>query len=73
VRTAVAEIPEVIECHCITGSESYLLKVACSSVPHLEHFLLFMKDYGEVRTSLVLSTQVKGRIIDETIAQADSR
>lgn len=65
LRKAVVDMPEVIECHCITGSESYLLKVAVASVPRLEHFLLYLKDYGEVRTSLVLSTQVKRRVIDE--------
>lgn len=64
-RKAVHAMPEVIECHCVTGIESYIMKVACTSVPHLEHFLLSTKDYGEVRTSLVLSTQVSRRVIDE--------
>lgn len=65
LRKVVVDLPEVIECHCITGSESYLLKVAVTSVPRLEGFLFALKDYGEVRTSLVLSTQVVRRVIDE--------
>jgi Lrp/AsnC family leucine-responsive transcriptional regulator len=65
VRTAVLDMPEVIECHCITGSESYILKVAVPSVPRLERFLLELKNLGEVRTSLVLSTQVARRAIEE--------
>jgi Lrp/AsnC family leucine-responsive transcriptional regulator len=58
-------MPEVIECHCVTGNESYILKVAVASVPRLEHLLIELTNFGEVRTSLVLSTQVARRVIDE--------
>jgi Lrp/AsnC family leucine-responsive transcriptional regulator len=64
-RKVVGDMPELIECHCVTGNESYILKVAVTSVPHLEHLLLNLGNYGEVRTSLVLSTQVARRMIDE--------
>lgn len=67
LREAVDDIPEILECHCITGSESYILKVAVTSVAHLEHFLLEVKDYGEVRTSLVLSVQVDRRVVGRPI------
>ena len=70
-RKTVHEMPEVIECHCVTGIESYILKVACTSVPHLEHFLLGLKDYGDMRTSLVLSSQVSRRVIDEWALHPD--
>ncbi len=63
-REIVVNIPEIIECHCVTGSESYILKVAVPSVPLLERLLWKLKDYGEVRTSLVLSSQVTRRTID---------
>lgn len=63
-REVVADIPEIIECHAITGVESYLLKVAVPDVAHLEGLLWKLKDYGEVRTSLVLSTQLARRSID---------
>jgi Lrp/AsnC family transcriptional regulator, leucine-responsive regulatory protein len=65
-RKAVHEMPQIIECHCVTGSETYILKVAVASVPHLEHLLLDLTNHGEVRTSLVLSTQVKTRMITES-------
>ncbi len=64
-RGAVASLPAIIECHTVTGVESFILKVAVPSVPHLERLLWDLKDYGEVRTSLVLSTQVTRRVIDE--------
>ncbi len=63
-REVVADIPEIIECHAITGVESYLLKVAVPDVAHLEGLLWKLKDYGEVRTSLVLSTQLARRSVD---------
>jgi Lrp/AsnC family leucine-responsive transcriptional regulator len=69
LRKEVSTLPEVIECHCVTGTESYILKVVVTSVPHLEHLLLNLKLYGEMRTSLVLSSQVKARPIDESMTQ----
>jgi len=67
-RNEVGHIPQIIECHCVTGNESYILKVAVASVQHLEHFLLEITKYGEMRTSLVLSSQVKRRVIEEVEA-----
>jgi len=63
-RKIVADLPEVMECYCVTGIESYILKVAVDSVPRLEHVLMSLKEYGEVRTSVVLSAQITRRIID---------
>ncbi len=71
-RKAVLDIPEIIECYCVTGNESYILKVAVTSVPHLEHVLLNLVNFGEVRTSMVLSTQVARRVIEETMIHPDS-
>lgn len=69
-RAIVLDMPQVIECHCVTGSESYILKVAAASVHDLEHLLLDLSGYGEVRTSVVLSSQVTSRIIsDQRFAQ----
>jgi len=64
-RVDVLDILDVMECHCVTGTESFILKVAVTSVPHLEQLLMTLKDYGNVRTSVVLSAQVTSRIIDE--------
>ncbi len=62
-RKAVDEMPNVVECHCVTGNESYILKVAVPSVAALEHFLLELARFGDMRTSLVLSTQIYHRAI----------
>lgn len=66
-RKAVPDLAQVIECHCVTGNESYILKVAVRSVPDLEHLLLELVKFGEVRTSLIVSTQVTRRVIDESM------
>lgn len=71
-RALVPDMSEVLECHCVTGNESYILKVGVTSVPHLEHLLLELTKHGEVRTLLVLSSQVARRIIDNEGVQKDS-
>lgn len=67
----VQTVPEVLECHCVTGVESYILKIAVTSVPHLNSLIHRLKPYGDLRTSVVLSTQIKRRIIDMQIMQGE--
>lgn len=71
LRNTIDAIHEIIECHCVTGNESYILKVAVTSVPRLEHLLFELGNYGEVRTSLVLSTQIQRRVIDESMVSQE--
>src|SRR5260370_667755 len=47
-RKAVTEMTEIVECFCVTGSESYILKVAVTSVQHLEDFLRRLGNFGNV-------------------------
>jgi Lrp/AsnC family leucine-responsive transcriptional regulator len=51
-----ASHPEVLECHRVTGAESFLLKVAVSDVTHLEKLLDALMPYVATTTSMVLST-----------------
>jgi Lrp/AsnC family leucine-responsive transcriptional regulator len=64
-RKAVQDMPEVIDCHCVTGSESFIVKVAVASIPRLEGLLMELTAYGEVRTSVVLSSHVTRRTIQK--------
>jgi Lrp/AsnC family leucine-responsive transcriptional regulator len=57
----VKEYPEIVECHLITGPDSYMLKVAVPSVRHLERFLEYLRFHGQPTTSIVLSTLVRHR------------
>jgi Lrp/AsnC family leucine-responsive transcriptional regulator len=57
------DIPEVVECHRITGETSYILKVAARSVQHLEGLLDRLIPYGSTITSVVLSSPVVHRTL----------
>ena len=56
--------PEVLECHHMTGEESFILKITVTSTAHLEDFIGRFSLYGKTSTSVVLSSPVKGRIMD---------
>lgn len=59
---AVANLPEVLECHHIAGDEDYLLKVVAASPADYESFvlnkLLEINDVQRVKTIIVLSTPI---------------
>ena len=66
-RRRVAEHPEVLECHSVTGQGSHLLKIRTSSTSTLEGLLAEIQSWPGVQwttTSIVLST------IKETAALA---
>jgi Lrp/AsnC family leucine-responsive transcriptional regulator len=58
---------EVLECHRVTGSDSFILKARVVSVVHLESFLDRLGHYGTTSTSTVLSTPVQQRVITENM------
>jgi Lrp/AsnC family leucine-responsive transcriptional regulator len=53
--------PEVLECHRVTGSDAFILKVVVASIAHLEALIDRLLPYGQPVTSLVLSSPVPGR------------
>jgi Lrp/AsnC family leucine-responsive transcriptional regulator len=58
------ESSEVLECHRATGGDSFIMKVAVSSVQHLQDLIDRLTPYGITTTSIVLSSPVKKRIIE---------
>lgn len=58
-RREVQHMPEVLECHHLTGEFDYLLKVVVRNRKHLERFILEtltpVRGMDKIRTSLVLS------------------
>jgi Lrp/AsnC family transcriptional regulator, leucine-responsive regulatory protein len=58
-RTLVRQLPEVLECHHITGEYDYLLKVALRNRKDLERFVVKqltpIPGVARIHTSLVLS------------------
>ena len=51
-------VPEVRECHRVTGSESYILQVAVRDLPHLEKVIDSLTPYVATNTSMVLASPV---------------
>lgn len=58
-KKVVQTMPEVLECHHVTGEYDYLLKVVVRNRKHLEQFILEtltpVRGMDKIRTSLVLS------------------
>ncbi|HEX6127278.1 MAG TPA: Lrp/AsnC family transcriptional regulator [Pyrinomonadaceae bacterium] len=54
---------EVLECHRGTGGDSFIMKVAVSSVEHLQQIIDKLTPYGITTTAIVLSSPVKRRVI----------
>jgi Lrp/AsnC family transcriptional regulator, leucine-responsive regulatory protein len=48
---------EVLECHHVSGLESFYMKVAVSSTAHLEELIGRIGAFGQTSTTVVLSTR----------------
>jgi Lrp/AsnC family transcriptional regulator, leucine-responsive regulatory protein len=57
----VSSLPEILECHRVTGEGSYILKAALQSVADLEGLIDRLLQYGASTTSIVLSTTLGPR------------
>lgn len=53
--------PNVLECNCITGNYSMLIKVAFHSTDDLDKFIGKLARFGKTYTQIVFSTPVKPR------------
>lgn len=65
VNQLVQRMPEVLECHRGTGSDCFILKVSVASIDHLEKVTDAFTAFGSLTTSLVLSSLLTSRTIDE--------
>ena len=55
---------EVLECHRGTGGDSFFMKVAVSSVEHLQEVIDRLTPYGITTTTIVLSSPVQQRAVE---------
>jgi Lrp/AsnC family leucine-responsive transcriptional regulator len=70
VRTFQAQVKkwqEVLECHRVTGSDSFIVKARVVSVEHLERLLDKLGHYGSTSTATVLSSPVEQRVMTEKV------
>jgi Lrp/AsnC family leucine-responsive transcriptional regulator len=60
----VLTVPEVLECHRVTGSESFILHVAVRNAAHLERVIDSLMPYVSTNTSMILASPVTWRSIN---------
>ena len=58
VAELARRVPEVVECHRVTGEDCFILKVHVAAVETLDRVLDQFLAYGQTTTSLVQSTPV---------------
>ncbi len=51
--------PEIVECHHVSGSESFVMKARVSSTTHLEELIGRIGKFGPTSTTVVLSTTIE--------------
>jgi Lrp/AsnC family transcriptional regulator, leucine-responsive regulatory protein len=61
IRDVAHSVPEVVECHRITGEDCFLLKLHLRSLDELEGVLDRFTPYGRTTTSLIHSSPVADR------------
>ncbi len=61
IRQLALDLPEVIDCHHVTGEDSFFLKLAVGSVGHLERVIDRFRDLGRTVSSVALSTTVENK------------
>lgn len=60
--------PQVLECHHVSGQDSYLMQVVATDLPDLERFLGEISAYGETRTSIIFSSPIERRALSRPAA-----
>lgn len=61
IDALVANTPEILECHHVTGEDGFILKVIARSVAHLDQVILDLAPYAATTSSIVLSTRAEGK------------
>ena len=63
----ITSCPNVVECNCVTGTYSMLLKVVFPSTLELDLFIGKLQKFGRTSTQIVFSTPVAATGIDVNI------
>lgn len=60
----IQKCPNVLECNCVTGMYSMLIKVVYPSTMELDSFIGQLQKFGNTSTQIVFSTSVESRGIN---------
>lgn len=69
----VIEIPEILECSRVTGSDSIIVKVVATSLDHLAKVIDQLSLYGIPTTSIIRSGLMKRHVIPRQILERGER
>lgn len=69
---ALCAFPEVFECHRATGGDCFVLRVAVSDIRAREEFLNKIAPFGELTTSVILSTPLKQKAVSAQLLNIPS-
>ena len=58
-------ISEVLECQHVTGADSYVMRLVAVNMTDLERLIERINLYGETRTSIVMSTPLATRALEQ--------
>lgn len=72
VAELAAALPEVSECHRITGEDCFIVRVHAAAIEDLEGILDRFLLYGQTVTSIVVSTPVPPRALPVTRSASGS-
>ena len=61
-ETYIKSVPEIFECHKLTGHDCMLMKGYVKNPKHLEDLNARLAKYGELTTSLILSSIVSEKV-----------
>ncbi|WP_204331877.1 Lrp/AsnC family transcriptional regulator [Geodermatophilus sabuli] len=62
IAELAARVPQVAECHRVSGEDCFLMRVHVASIAALEDVLDQFLLHGQTTTSLVVATPVPGRL-----------
>jgi len=61
IAELVPGVPEIVECHRVTGDDCFMLKAHVRDVTHLEELIDQLALYGDTTTSIIQSSPVPVR------------
>jgi Lrp/AsnC family leucine-responsive transcriptional regulator len=65
--STAADYPEIVEVHKLSGDHCTMIKVRAATLAHLEGLFERLGKHGEMRSSVVLSTQYEGRPVEPPV------
>lgn len=68
LEVVAAQLPEIVECHSITGDDCGVVKVVAASVGDLERVIMALTRCGVTSSSLILSSSIERKALQPAAA-----